>query len=190
MEFDGKKKFIKILMMWIVSIAVLALAYFTVVLPIHQAAVRKKAEVLVIFEELKRIREYVSEENYNRLKYQKSFLSKSLEGFVASGSMVRECTYSIADIAGSVGVYDFTIKQKTEKGSEEIQNCKMVKRAIVDVSCKGTYNEFLRLINEYERARPLVLIDKFSFTSTEGGMAKIEMSLTVLVDNQSGEIKI
>lgn len=190
MDFDTKKKCIKLLLMWIVSIAVLGLAYFTVVFPLHQAVSQKKVEVAVIFKELTRVREYVSEENYRRLMDQRAFLARTLEGFVASGSKVRECTYTIADIAGNVGVSDFTTKQNTAKGSSEIQNCQLLKRALVDISCKGSYLRFLQLVNEYERARPLVLIDKFTFSATEGDDNDIEMSLLILVDNQSKDIKM
>ncbi|MBW8015842.1 MAG: hypothetical protein FVQ82_06615 [Planctomycetes bacterium] len=52
MDADAKKKVIKLILMWLVSIAVLALAYITVVLPIRLAVNGKSNEVSdsVVFE--------------------------------------------------------------------------------------------------------------------------------------------
>jgi hypothetical protein len=188
MRGDIKNGWVKLALMWVVSVCVLALACFTVLLPIHLAVKKKSVEVTQMLSELKRVRQYVSDENFNRLNDEGVFLADSLEGFVAGSSMAGECTYVIGDIAGKVGVGDFTTKQKTAKALSEIANCKLIQRAYVEVSCKGTYMKFLQLVNEYERSRPVVVIDDFRITVAGDGQNEIKMSVLILVDKQSDAI--
>ncbi len=188
MEVDRKTKGIKLLLMWIVSAAVLALAYFVVVFPIHLSVKHKKKEVTDMSAEVERMRIYVSDQNFERVQQQAGDLADSLNRFVSSSSMAGQCTYVISDIAGKTGASDFTTKQKTPKALSQIQNCQLLKAALVEVSCKGSYLKFLRLINEYERSRPVVLIDKFAITVVDGGQNEIKMSLLILVDKQDEAI--
>jgi hypothetical protein len=185
MEVDCKTKGFKLLVMWIASVAVLALAYFVVVFPIHMAVNHKEKEVANMSAEVDRVRMYVSDQNFNIVEQQAGDLSDSLGGFVTSGSMAGQCTYVVSDIAGKTGTSEFTTKQKTPKALSQIQNCQMLKGALVEVSCKGSYPKFLQLINEYERSRPVVLIDKFAITVDESGQNEIKMSLLILVGHQS-----
>lgn len=174
-------KWIRVLLMWIVSVAVLMLAYFTVVLPIHLAVTRKKAEAENMSWVVERVRDHVSVKNYERLVEEGYALAERLEGFVSGSSMTGESTYVISDIAGRTVALDFTTKQKTAKALSEIQNCQLLEAAHVEVSCKGSYLKFMRLVNEYERSRPVVLIDGFTVIVTDGGESDIKMSLLVLV---------
>lgn len=185
---SAKKKILNLVMMWIVSIAVLALAYFVVVFPIHLAVSRKSHEVSEMSAEIKRMREYVSDENFARLKELQRSLGDMLDGFVGGSLIAGECTYAIADVAANIGLADCTTKQKTTKELSQIQNCQFLKRSLVDISCKGSYIEFLHLVNEYERSRPVVLIDKFSVKLIKDGRNEIKMSLLILVDNQTENI--
>jgi len=190
MKASAKKKVLNLVMLWIVSIGVLALAYFVVVFPIHLAVSRKSNEVSEMSSEIKRMRKYVSDENFARLKERQRSLAETLDGFVAGNLKAGECTYAIADVAANIGVADFTTKQKITKGFAQIQNCQFLKRSLVDVSCNGSYIKFLRLVNEYERSRPVVLIDKFAVRVSEDGQNEIKMSLLILVDNQIDDIKM
>lgn len=185
MGVDCKIKGLKLLVMWIVSVGVLALAYFVVVFPIHLAVNRKAMEVSNMSAEVDRMRMYVSDQNFNRIEQQSGNLTDSLGRFVSSGAMAAQCTYVISDIAGRTGASEFTTRQKTPKALSEIPNCQMLKAAFVEVSCKGSYLKFLRLINEYERSRPVVLIDKFTVTVAQGGQNEIKMSLLILVGQPS-----
>jgi hypothetical protein len=178
-----KKKVFNLVMLWIVSIGVLAIAYFVVVFPIHLAVSHKSNEVSEMSSEIKRMRKYVSDENFARLKERQRSLAETLDGFVAGSLKAGECTYAIADVAANIGVGDFTTKQKTTKGFSQIQNCQFLKKTQLDVSCNGSYIKFLRLVNEYERSRPVVLIDKFAVRVSEDGQNEIKMSLLILVDN-------
>jgi hypothetical protein len=184
MEVNCKTKGFKLLAIWIVSVAVLALIYFVVVFPIYLAVNHKEIEVAKMSEDVDRIRIYVSDQNFKRVQEQARDLTGGLDGFVSNGLMATRCTYVISDIAGKTGASDFTTKQKTPKALSQIQNCQMLKAAHVEVSCKGSYLKFLNLINEYERSRPIVLIDKFSITVFDDGQNEINMSLLVLVDKQ------
>lgn len=190
MKVSANKKILNLVMLWIVSIAVLALAYFVVVFPIHLAVSRKSHEVSEISAEIKRMRKYVSDENFVRLKERQRSLTDTLDGFVAGSLMAGECTYAIANVADNVGLADFTTKQKTTNEFSEIQNCQFLSRSLVDVSCSGGYIKFLHLVNEYERSRPVVLIDKFSVRLLKDGINEIKMSLLILVDNQTDDIKL
>jgi len=190
MKASAKKKVLNLVMLWIVSIGVLVLAYFVVVFPIHLAVSGKSQEVSEMSTEIKRMHKYVSDENFARLKERQRFLAESLDGFVAGSLKAGECTYAIADVAANIGVGDFTTKQKTTKGFAQIQNCQFLRGSLVDVSCNVSYIKFLRLVNEYERSRPLVLIDKFVVRVSEDGQNEIKMSLLILVDNQIDDIKM
>jgi hypothetical protein len=190
MKVPATKKTLNLVMMWIVSIAVLLLAYFVVIFPIHLAVSRKSREVSEMSAEIKRMRKYVSDENFIRLKERQMSLGATLDGFAASSLKAGECTYAIADVAANVGLADFTTKQKTTKELSQIQNCQFLKRSLVDVSCNGSYIKFLHLVNEYERSSPVVLIDKFSVNFIQDGSNEIKMSLLILVDNQTDDIKL
>lgn len=190
MKASAKKKVLNLILMWIVSVGVLALAYFVVVFPIHLAVSRKSHEASEMSAEVKRMRKYVSDENFARLKERQKSLTETLDGFVADSLKAGEFTYAIADVATAIGVADFTTKQMTTKGLAQIQNCQFLKKSLVDVSCNGSYIKFLRLVNEYERSRPVVVIDEFAVTFTEDGHNQIKMSLLILVDNQTDDIKM
>jgi len=185
MDVCVKNKFVKLVVMWIVSIAVLGLAYFSVVFPIRQAAKRKVIQVEKISAELKRMRVYTSDENVKRLQDEQRNVANTLSTFVAASSMANECTYLIGDIAGRVGLYDFRTKQKASGKLTQIKDCQLLRKSVVEVSCRGSYVKFLKLVNEYERSRPVVLIDKFTLVSKNDGMNFIKMSLVILVDKRN-----
>ena len=188
MKSSDRKKVIKLILMWMVSIGVLGLAYFVVVFPIHHAVAGKSQKVSQMHSEVKRMHTYISDENYNRLTEQEKLLCETLDSFVASSKMAGESAYSIADVAANVGVGNFTTKQKTMKGFSQIQNCQFLTKSIVEISCTGSYIEFLQLANEYERSQPVVLIDKFTFTVNQNGQNGIKMSLLILVNKNSKPI--
>jgi hypothetical protein len=184
MSVDFKSKGFKLFVMWITSLGVLALAYFSVVFPIHLAVVRESKKVSNMSTEVDKTRLYISDANVQKVEREAETLADALDRFVSRNSMAGECTYVISDIASKAGAEDFTTKQKTPKALSDIQNCQLIKAALVEISCKGSYTKFLRLVNEYERSRPVVLIDKFTITVIESGKNVIKMSLLVLVGEQ------
>ena len=183
-----KKRWIKATAIWIISMAVLGLAYLVLVVPMSITASRQRQAILDKAKEIETVSDYVSEKNLKDLKKQTDMLLDRLGKFTAEMHLASECTYAISNIAERLGTRNFSTKQDAYEAFSKVENCELLLAARIDISCKGSSDQFLRLVNEYERYRPIVLIDKFSIEAADDGLNKIKMSLTILIDNRRGKL--
>ena len=186
--FKQYKNLVRLALLWLVLTAFIGLIYFIVALPVRIKISRLQARITVKNKEVRRMVEYVSEENLDHLKKLHEDLRHRLGTFVSNADMVNDSICEISRIAEQVGVRDFKTRQKSFDGFEPVANCQLLSAANVQVECRGTYFQFLKLVNAYERFRPIILIDRFSFHNDGGKFLVIKMTLTILVNNSSGNL--
>lgn len=179
------EKAFKIALIWIVLMAVIGLIYFIIALPVQLKVSKAQDRIAAKTDQARDMVEYINQENLDRLKKSRQDLKHRLGTFVSNADMVNESIYAISSIAEQVGVKDFTTRQESFDGFKPIANCQMLAAANVQVKCRGNYFQFLKLVNAYERFRPVILIDRFSFRNDGSKYLAIKMSLTILVNNAS-----
>jgi len=158
------------------------------VIPGSVKASRQRQIISDKAKEIEKLTAYVSEKNMQDLRKHTEMLMDRLSMFTTEIETAGECTFAISNIAQRLGTRDFSTKQDGHKAFSKVDNSELLLAAKIDISCRGSSDQFLRLVNEYERYRPIVLIEKFSISVSDDGLNEIKMSLTILIDNRPEKV--
>ena len=93
-------------------------------------------------------------------------------------------------IAEQAGIKGYSTRYRNSSLIAELDNCLHVGASWVNISWKGDFEQFTRLINKLERHRPVVLVDGFLISKPDNSAqgCQIELSLIILVDNDNGAL--
>lgn len=187
MSIKLNNKWLKIVFLWALCIALDIAGYIALKLPVDIMVTRQQKKIVSLADEIESVREFISDRNFKEMQERKEYLTGLMDRFVSRRLRAHECTYLISEIARKEGAADIAARQNWQKGFSPVINCQSLQSASVDLSCKGSYLQFLKLVNRYERNRPAVFIDRFSFEVNDNGSSKIDMSLSILVDSRIGQ---
>jgi hypothetical protein len=87
-------------------------------------------------------------------------------------------TFDISQIADRLKVTGLSIKSKV---NQPIPDCKHISESQIYISFDATFNQFFAMLNELERHRPVVFIDKFAVTRSNSSYSKNDVSMEMSV---------
>jgi len=123
-----------------------------------------------------------------RLDNQIRQIREKMDPFAAVGGDSSKLSVDLGQIANSLNVIGFASKGQHEQSAATLPQCKSLGADYMYVSFKGNFSQFARFINELERHKPVVFVDKFMITRSEQGNFDhdVTMVLSVFVCPQSG----
>ena len=111
-------------------------------------------------------------------------LEEELQYFVIDFEDSANLTFDISQIANSKEVESFSIKTKEKRGDSKLPDCKYLSEDNIEIRfTTKNFNQFATVLNELERHKPVVFVDKFMMSrSTQHDEGhKVNMSLSVFV---------
>ena len=123
------------------------------------------------------------EENKIKLEEQVKSLEKRLRDFVTGQEDTANLTFDISQISSGIELNSFNITATGSEGIIEIENCDYIFAKRISVDFNGSFNQFAAFLNALERCRPVIFIDTFGITRSQGGALghEVDMILAVLV---------
>ena len=113
-------------------------------------------------------------------------LQNNLEKFVIDFKDSANLTFDISRIASEKKVASFSIKNKNNQPGSAISDCENICENYIDVSFTSSFNQFAAFLNDLERHRPVVFVDKFKITRSQQDNSghQVKMNLVVFVRKQ------
>lgn len=123
------------------------------------------------------------EENRIKLEEQVKSLEKRLQDFVTEQEDTANLTFDISQISSDIKLNSFNITATGSEGIIEIENCDYIFAKRIHVDFTGSFNQFAAFLNALERWRPVIFVDTFGITRSQGGALghEVDMILAVLV---------
>ena len=107
-------------------------------------------------------------------------VSDRFDSFVTKHGEVGSLALHIKQIAGEVGVKDFSSKNKTINSYEKISGCKEIEEGRILVNFKGSFVQFAEFVNKLERNKPVVFVDTFTVTRSIEAGSKHSFSMVLI----------
>ncbi len=190
MKASEKHLIVKVAVIWgLCAFAVMAF-YLGVVFPAQRSA----QEVSRCLDEMTRryeeAGEFVRSRCLEEMRRQVVLLRAELEKYLVSSDAARDSTSRISQIAQRAGIKGYSTRYRNSSSVAELDNCLHVGASWVNISWKGDFEQFARLVNELERHRPVVFVDGFLISRSDkaGPGCQIELSLIILVDTDNGAL--
>ena len=182
----SKKYIISAVSVCVGGLALLGLLYSFVIGPKVVLADELGNQILAKKAEYKSVTEIASSSAKEALEQKFKTVCDRLDLFVIKHGSVASLALDIKQIAGEVGVEEFSSKNKTIDSYEEIGSCEQIEKGRVLVEFNGSFAQFAEFVNKLERNKPVVLVDTFTVTrSTKAGSKhKFSMVLVFFVKNE------
>ena len=100
--------------------------------------------------------------------------------FVIKHGSVASLALEIKQIAGEVGVGDFSSKNKTINSYEKIGRCEQIEKGRILVEFRGSFAQFAEFVNRLERNKPVVLVDTFTVTRSIKAESRHKFSMVLI----------
>ena len=190
MRLVQKQYFIKLGVIWLILVAVVIGLYVIILRPVHEKAKLKRSQVNALTAELNMVSGLVGIKNM-RLQHDRLVKCKErFEDLVISQNEITDFALEVSRIAKKLEIKDMTALGKGGGEFSEIPNCNYLMLGRIDISWQGSYEQFVRLINEFERHRPVILIDKFVIARLGESDFTNEITLTLAILVEKPNIKI
>jgi type II secretory pathway component PulM len=127
--------------------------------------------------------ELSQQESKARLNDQIERLQSKMRDFVVDSEDSANLTFDISQAANEKRVSSFSIKSAETRKVAAKQESTYITEEQMDIRFEGGFNQFATLLNDLERHRPVVFVDKFSITRSENSDSehKAGMSLSVFI---------
>jgi len=102
------------------------------------------------------------------------------DSFVTKHGVVGSLALHIKQIAGEIGVEDFSSKNKTINSYEKIGGCKEIEKGRILVDFKGSFAQFAEFVNKLERNNPVVFVDTFTMKRAANSESKHSFSMVLI----------
>ena len=185
MKASEKHLIVKVAVIWgLCAFAVIAF-YMGVVFPAQRSARQVSGRLDEITSRYEEAGEFVRGRRLEKMQRQIVLLRAELETYLVSRDAARDNASAISRIAERTGIKGYSTRYRNSSLIAELDNCLHVGASWIDISWKGDFEQFARLINELERHRPVVFVDGFliSRPNNQAEGCQIELSLVILVDN-------
>jgi len=178
-----KKTSVRMICVWSGLMVVLLLAYVFCVLPARSHAKRISLRLLERQSELGKAIHYADKENIQSLLNSAKISRDRLLQFVTETDIATDCGFIVSKIAEQMKISDFTSRYHTGKATAAIPNCEHISMTQMNLSWRGSFSEFLHLINRLERHSPVVFVDSFSLMPAvdKSGSHEINIYLLMLI---------
>jgi Tfp pilus assembly protein PilO len=125
--------------------------------------------------------ELSQQESKARLKEEIERLQSKMRDFVVGSEDSANLTFDISQAANEKKVSSFNIKASDTRKTASKSETSYIAEEAMDIQFEGGFNQFATLLNDLERHRPVVFVDKFSITRSENNNSehKASMSLSV-----------
>lgn len=162
---------------------VLLVACVFCVLPTRNQARRLALRLSDSQNELDKAKHYADHDNVQFLMSSAKASRDRLRHFVTETDIATDCGFIVSTIAEEMKISDFTSRYYTGKATASIPNCEHISMTQMNLSWRGSFPEFLRLINRLERHSPVIFVDNFSLMPVDGmsGSYEIDTYLLMLI---------
>ena len=190
MRSEQKQLFIKIASTWLAFAAAVAAIYMFFLLPVHRDQTRIRSEVQKQTALFKHTSEIVSKDSLHSSQGRLIRCKERFERFLTASDKATDLALSISEIAEELGIKGLATRGKAGWVLSEIPNCETILMSRIEISWNGTYRQFVRLVSEFERHRPVILIDKFVMEPSIRSdiLNEFKMHLAVLVEQTQTEL--
>ena len=190
MRLVQKQYFIRLGVIWLILIAVVVGLYVIILRPVHKKAKLKRSQVNVLTAELDKMSGLIGIKNMRLLQEHLMQSRERFEDFVIAQNKITDIALEVSRIAKKLGIKDMTALGKGGGEFSEIPNCNYLMLGRIDISWQGSYEQFVKLINEFERHRPVILIDKFVIARLGESDFTNEITLTLAILVEKPDTKI
>ena len=190
MRSEHKQLFIKIASTWLAFAAAVAAIYMFFLLPVHRKRIRIRNEVQKQTALFNHASELISKNSLHSSQDRLIKCKERFERFVTASDKATDLALAISEIAEELGIRDLATRGRTGWVLSEIPNCETILMSRIEISWNGTYRQFVRLVSEFERHRPVILIDKFVMepSNRSDKLNEFNMHLAVLVEQTQTEL--
>ena len=180
-----QKNLIKMALIWSGCVVLLFVMHMMLLSP--QKSLKKKLEKqLMAKEQLYNSAFRMSQDGIKtQLRNEIEELENELGNFVIEFEDSANLTFDISQIANEKKVGAFSIKTKEDRGGSTLPDCEQLNEDDIEIRfTANNFNQFATFLNELERHRPVIFVDKFKISRSEQKNDeghKVSMSLSVFV---------
>lgn len=182
-----KEKFRKfatiVLVVWLISLVVIGACYYFVIVP--QKTHLKKLFSRVEHEiETNLVASHANEKKASELMDKKMIEAEELLGdFIVKKSEVTDFIFDFKRMADASGIVDFTGSYDPSTSYTDVTGFTKISEGSLRINFSGDYSQFIKMLNNFERYKPVVFIDRFDMSRArrQGQGSIINMTLTYYV---------
>ncbi len=173
-----KKYLTNMLLIWSGCFILFLFVYLIVLAPQNKTKKRIQTRLDKMKKEFTDAQQASQVQNQRNLKKRIDELRESTGDFVINFEDSANLTFDISQIADRLRVTALSIKSK---GNRPIPDCEHISENQIYISFDAAFNQFFALLNELERHRPVVFIEKFAVTRSNNNYSKNDVSMTLSV---------
>lgn len=190
MKASNKHFIVKVAVVWgLCALAVMAF-YLGVVFPAQRSARQVSRRLEEITGRYEEACGFVHSRRLEEMRRKVDLLRAEMEKYLVGNDAARDSASRISRIAERAKIKGYSTRYRNSSLIDELDNCLHVGASWVNISWKGDFEQFTRLINELERHRPVVFVDSFLISKPDNPAqgCRIELSLIILVDTCNGAL--
>jgi Tfp pilus assembly protein PilO len=166
---------------WAACFVLFVLVYVFVLSPQKETLNAKKALLAKSDSDFKKATDAYTGVTKERLDKQVKHIREKLDTFASIGGDSSKLVVDLGQIATSLNVIGFSSKGQTDQSSGKLPMCKALGADFMYVSFKGNFNQFARFVNELERHKPIIFVDKFTISHSDQGSFDSEITMVLAV---------
>ena len=125
-------------------------------------------------------------ESRTKLMERSDHSAKLIDTFSTGQGAVTSLVFDIGELADELSISDFSSKALEAGGYSTVGKSKSVDESWLGVEFAGSFDQFVKYINELERNEPVVFVEKILFLrGTEGSVShQVKMDLSFLTQTK------
>jgi Tfp pilus assembly protein PilO len=182
-----KKYFFMSAVVWAVCVVIFLVAYIFIIRPQKSSkehVENKLAEKRKIYESAIKA---AQGETKIQLNEEIENLHNKLKDFVADFEDSANLTFDLSQIAEEKKIASFGSKVKSNLGLKTKDEYKFISENEINITFTGNFNQFATFLNNLERHRPVIFVEKFSLIRSSGSKDssyRINLNVTAFVIKQ------
>jgi len=176
----SKKYIISAASVCIGGLALLGLLHLFVIEPKVALADELENQILAKKAEYKTVTEIADSSAKEALEQKFKTVCDRFDSFVVKNNGVSSLALHIKQIAGEIGVEDFSSKNKTIRSYEKIGRHERIEAGRILVDFKGSFAQFAEFVNKLERNKPVVFVDTFTIKRAIDSKSKHSFSMVLI----------
>jgi hypothetical protein len=173
-----KKYLTNMIFVWAGCFVLFLLLYLIVLAPQNKTRKQIITELVKIKKELTDAQQASQLQNQKILKKKIEDLRQNVGDFVINFEDSANLTFDISQIADKLRLTALSINSK---GNQSVPSCKLISESQIFISFNAAFNQFITLLNELERHRPVVFVDKFAVTRSNNVYSENDVSMELSV---------
>ena len=171
---------IAMLLVWAVSLVLLAVGYFGFYSPLEIELTKVQRDLSESNDMLVLARK-AAKDGTLELLYQKSDQARQrIEDYSIAKEGVTGLVLDIGRIANQLELVDYSSEIREKAALSTVEKCKYLTEGWLDIKFEGSFNQFAKFINQLERNHPVVFMEKVFLVrgpeGTDNNEVKIELS--------------